>query len=131
MRRVALLLLLAVGACAGPRGGNVAFTSVAAPQTLHPAPIHVVISDGVLRVRGEYIAPCGALPSGVFQRQSGTVVLRIRPGIRCPPVLDVAVLRYEALLSRVSGGTYRVRVVHEREAAERDSVVFDQQVQVR
>jgi hypothetical protein len=131
MRWPAWLLLWAVSACAARGAGRVAFTSIAVPETMRPAPVRVVMTEGALRLHGAYIAPCGALPSGSFNRRSRTVVLRIRPGTRCPPILEVASLRYDALLSPVSPGTYRVRVVHESEAAERDSVVFDQQVQVQ
>ncbi len=131
MRGVPWLLLLAVAACAVRRPGTVAFTGVAHPEMMRPGPVQVVMAEGALRLRGEFFAPCAALRSGSFERLSGTVVLRIRPGTGCPPTQDVATLRYDALLSPVSRGTYHVRVVHVREAAERDSVVFDQQVQVR
>jgi hypothetical protein len=136
MKRIALLAAtLLFASCQGEptlSDAELTFTSSAATSTPGPAAPAVVGEGGAIRVSGRYSSRClgGTLHAGLTgSGRNITLVVEWEEPSGC--FTAIGTHAYEAVISRLEPGDYRLRVIHEGEAGAGEREMFDGTVRVR
>ena len=113
-----LLLAVSITSCLGPDGeaGSGLLLSFEATEFVEQTTAPPKTEDGTITVRRRFTAPCVAVPEslgGEAERHDTELTLRVRwtsPTNACANAITR--LFYEAVLGRLSSGTYTLRILH-------------------
>lgn len=114
--------------------GQIGLDEIDRLVTLHP--VIASTAPGTIRVTGAFVtgSACGTGPTATVERQPDGVVLRVSGAVELKPnqicFLVPQPYTYEARLTEVPTGNYRVTVRHVEDYIRSDTLVLEQQVQV-